>query len=351
MKKFASRAYDVTDYVTNGQIELVAQVSRGDDELIKNAYIPSSEEYEDRPDEDFALIVHHPHVGTLKKYATFDKYLSKLNIGILREIADEIPDELAKTAGYFLKKAAKFYGLDFPKELEKYAKEKPTTNYVNLANINQANWFKKESKLQRITKIAYALPAAKKYPISTKDNVQTAVNYFEKRASQFSPQEACEYTANVIKSARSLGVKIENTKLEKYAHLSSKTFNPDFEKHVTIRKSYLYETDADIYDDILLQKDFNGVTKTASLLYDADIETGNYKYWGRGIEDPVLSVFGMQKEASVKYAGKEVTLAKLKNLDTDLVDETTLTGLKSDEGLDVFESLPTPVKDELINLL
>ena len=351
MKKFASRLYDITDYVTNGHIEFIERISRGDEELIKNAYIPSASEYSEEDDEKFALILHHPHVGTFKKFATFDKYLTKLNIGILQEIAEEIPDEISKTAAFHLKKAAKFFGVPFPETLRKYAEADVKTNYINLTNLNQKDWLEKQAKLAKMEKSAYALPSSKRYPLNNKENVCTAVSYFEKRASQFEPREACEFALNVVKKAGELGVDIRDTRIDKYAHLSIEDVNPDFADHIRSRKTYVEERESEKYEDLISKRETNGVVKTAALLHDLDIQTGLYRKWGRGIEDPVLSVLCMKKEASVLHEGKEVTLGKLRELRTDIVDSDTLRDLQSDIGLDVFESLPTPVKTELTSLL
>lgn len=83
-KKFAGMAYDVTDFVSEGKIDYLVNLTKGDsDELTKTAHVPSREEAEQLPGEDFALVLYHPHIGFLKKYATGDKYITKLNMKLL----------------------------------------------------------------------------------------------------------------------------------------------------------------------------------------------------------------------------------------------------------------------------
>ena len=119
MKQLVSRLYDISDLVTAGKISYVVEITKGKDELVKCAHVPSFDELSDIPDEQFALILYHPHLGSFKKYAMTDKYLTEINLKVFEDKMDSLPDELVKVASYHLSKAAKFYRISVPEKIKK----------------------------------------------------------------------------------------------------------------------------------------------------------------------------------------------------------------------------------------
>ena len=353
MKKFVGLSYDVSDLVSEGQIDYLVNLTKDDpDELTKTAHIPSKEEIDEMPNEDFALVLYHSHAGFLKKFATHDKYVTKINMKILEKNHQKYPDEISKTAAHYLQKAAQHFKLSFPEDLKKLAEGKHVTNIVDLDAINQVSWAKKESKLTKAAEIKeFALPQKNKYPIGTPDMVTRAVEYFEKNAHRFSPIDAIEYAFRTKKAAVKHNVTVDGTNIEKYASRTGSYFNKDYRAHIRSRKGFVSEDDASVYDELVKGARNYGVVKTAEYLEKVDRQFSIHPLWGSNLEDPYMAVLGMRKEAECLHKGKKIRKSMLKKAAENVVDEETLKELQGPDGIAIFESLPTPLKDKIVKNL
>ena len=177
-----SSIYDLTDEVIQGNIEKVAEIITELGNDYRHTQVPTIEEQESRPVEDFALTLFHPRHGTLNKYACYDRNLVALNIAFLDIKKNEIPDEIVKMASSNLKLAAERYKLNFPKTLEKYVdseKNIKSDNIVDVTNIDKkAFYLKLQENTEPIEKI-FALKEKKKYPIHTPELIKKASDYFD----------------------------------------------------------------------------------------------------------------------------------------------------------------------------
>ena len=347
-KKFAGMAYDVTDFVSEGKIDYLVNLTKGDsDELTKTAHIPSREEAEQLPGEDFAVVLFHPHMGFMKKYATGDKYITKLNMKLLQENSEKYPNEISKTAAFYLSKAAKHFGIKVPDEIQKLASGKHVSNVVDLSLLDEKDWVEKQETLEKVASVEYALPDKRKYPISTKEHVKTAVAYFEEHANKFSPIEAMTFASRVKTAADTLSVPYSETMIDKYASLTSSKFNADYRHHISMRKGFVSSEDAGVYDELLEKSAKYGVIKTAEYLEKVDSKLGISDQWNHGIADPYISILGMKKEANCSHKGKKIKASMLKKAAENVVDADTLKDLEGPDGVAVFESLPTPIKDKI----
>jgi hypothetical protein len=339
MKKLATLQYDVTDLVTAGQIDYLIDITKGKDELVKNAHIPSLEETEEIPDEQFALILYHPHIGKMKKLAMSDKYITELNMRIFEDRIESLPEEIIKVAAYHLSKAAKFYKITVPESIKKFVEDKPVSNWVNIAEVKPTH------VKTAATDIKYAL--GNKYPIHTAPMVKKALTYFTDHWKRFSPLNAFEYAINVKTAADKLGVDYKGTRIEKYAHILPEKLNPLFKAAVAARKGYVAEENRPAFDELVKQANKLGPVKTAKVLESLDRELGLNREWNKSIEDPIFTVFATEIIKTAKHSGIEINLESLRKLPNGLVDDATMNDLKSDEGIDVYESLPSPVKTKL----
>jgi len=349
MKKFAGISYDVTDLLSDGRIEYLVSLTQNDpDDLIKNAHIPSKDEVEAMPAEDFAVVLYHSHNGFLKKFACHDKYVTKLNMKILQDTHQDYPDEISKTASYFLTKAAKHFRLDVPDSLKKLAEGKHVTNIVDLDDIDRTQWHKKHaSQIKIVEPKEFALPDARRYPLDTGTLVKTAVNYFEKHATHLSPLDAVTYALNVKKAAKKLNITTEDTRIEKYAALTASHFNDDYKELIRSRRIYVTEDNRGVYDELVEKAGELGVIKTAEVLEQVDRKFEVNRQWGHDVVDPYLSVLGIKKEASCTHKGKKIKVSMLKKAAEGIVDPGTLRDLDGPEAAFVFDSLPTPIKDKI----
>jgi len=343
-------AMDVTDLVSEGNINYLASLVKNDpDELEKNAHIPSKDEAEMLPGEEFALVLYHPQTGFLKKYATNDKYITKLNMKIFADRCDEYPDEIAKTAAYYLAKAAKDFRLPIPAEIEKLATGKHISNIVDLTMIDRTAWSNKNRSMMKTAEpTEYALPELKKYPVHTVEMIKKAAEYFNTHVRRFEPLQALEFASNVKKAAAKHSVELTGTILDKYATLTAKSFSPDLRGNLKMRKGFVLEDQAEVYDELLEKSAKLGVIKTAEYLAKVDKKFGVHRLWNSSVEDPFLSVLGHVKTANCAvHKGKKITKGKMLKAAESIVDKDTLKELEGPDGLDVFESLPTPLKNKI----
>lgn len=352
MKKFAGASMDVSDLLSDEKIDYLVGLSEGDpDDLIKNAHIPSKDEVATMPTDDFALVLYHPDKGFLKKFACHDKYVTKLNIKILRDTQSQYPDEIVKTAAYYLGKAAKHFGLVYPEDLKKLAEGKHITNIVDLTDVNSVEFHKKQAALVKTAEPkTFALPNEKRYPIDTPELIKKAIEYFEKNATRFQPLEALVFAANVKKAALQEKVLTEDTVLEKYASLTSSRFSPNWKENIRMRRPYVKEDEREVYDELVEKAAEFGVVKTAEVLEAVDRKLGVNRQWGHTIVDPYVSILGMKKEAmgaSCMHKGKKVRAAMLKSAAEKIVDSATLRDFDGPDAIAVFESLPTPIRDKI----
>lgn len=349
MKKFAGMSYDVTDLVAEGRIDYLVGLTKGDpDELTKNAHIPSKEEAEEMPNEDFALVLHHPRIGQLKKFATHDRYVTKLNMKIFENTHENYPDEISKTAAHYLCKAAKHFRLEVPEEVKKLGEAKHESNVVDLTSINETAWVKKQASFVKEAKeIEYALPDKRKYPISTSEHIKTAIAYFDEHAYKFDPADALQYAVRVKLAADKMDIPYDNTLLSKYATLTASSFNSDMKTFIRARRGYVLEEDRPVYDELLEKSASFGVIKTAEVLEKVDRKFGLHRQWGVNIEDPYISVLGMRKEAECMVGKKKVTKKNLVKAAESIVDADTLRDLEGPDGIAVFESLPAPIRSKI----
>ena len=346
MKKLAQINYDVTDYVTAGKIDYLVNLTKDRDDLIKNAKVPTLDEMEMLPSDKCALILFHPHLdGPLKKYAMTDKSTTELNLKIFEDTLSSLPEEIVKVAAYHFAKAAKYYNLPVSETIKKYAKEKQPSNWVNISEVNDLP----PAIEKTAEKVAFAL--GKKYPIHTPELVKKAVSYFADHSKRLSPINAFEYAVNVKIAADKLGVSYKGTPIEKYANIDAGSLSKNFKAAIRARRGYASEEDRPAYDELIKHAESLGPVKVAKVLEELDRKTGVNSQWNQTILDPIFTTFGEKDRRFVKQGSHNVSMADLKKLGSGIVDDATLAELKGEEGLDVFASLPTPVRNRIVKAI
>ena len=360
MRKLASQKYDVLDYLLNKDVEYVYEVVNRLGPQVKQAQVLTTPEQQRLNDDEVAVVLFHPHIGQLKKYACNTPEITDINMQILADRMDKLPDEIVKVAAGNLTYVATKYNLDIPDNLAEYTSDDWTENTVDLSRINELNFSNKLS-FEPITKEAsiegpYALESQKKYPLDTQIHTQLAVDYFEKNASQFSPEERVEYACNVNKAIEKYNIK-NTVLLQKYANLNTQIFNEDFGLHMNARSSFVNNEElSGIYQELKKSYRDLGLKKTAVLLDELDKRANlinNYK--STGFDDAVLTTFGFKKVASVNIDGRDITEEDIAGLDkstlTDFMDDSTINDLEGEEGLYMLKSLPKPVRDATLELI
>ncbi len=345
---------DVVDEVLGGNLEKFADLVEPLSDSVKVGYIPNPEEQQKKADSDFALILFHPHVGTLNKFAKYTPELTELNLAYLSDKCNELPDEVVKIASTNLAAAAKLSNIEVPENLQVYIETpKYIENTLDVRGIDEASFIHKTASTIEVED--YAWPEEKRYPLGNAQNIEKAADYFSIYHSEMEVKQKLEYAVNTKLAANRADLDIEMSEIDKYAKLSRDIFNPEFYDHVKIRQSYLEDNEdrfLDLYTDVLKKADELGPVKTAEVLYEIDKQADLSRNYGVGIEDPILSTLHVPQDAERVIDGTLVKKSSLENLDntdlTELVGNDVIAELKGEDGLDVLNSLPKPIRDQIL---
>ena len=357
MKKLLTINLDITDHVVAGDVEKIAELVNHMPDNIKQAYIPSIEEAAERNDDDYALVLFDKRTGFRKKLAHYNKELTTLNTQLLSQKVNELPNEMIKVAATHLKRAATHFKVDFPENLEEYVDDLVTSNTIDINNDfdKKAYYQKLEKYKEQPTEVEYALPNENRYPIHTEPLVKKAFSYFKDYARELEVPDRIEYAKNLLPKLAQF--KIEPTALiEKLAHIDVKSFNPDFEHHIRSRATMTHDESTREAYSALLEKtaDWSPI-EVASALSKIDKNANLHYHYDRKIEEPVSATLGMKKEALYEIDDKVLSETEYNSLvDSDLsswIDKDTQEALKSDEGVDIFRSLPSPIREGILSEL
>lgn len=356
-KQIALIPIDVTDKIIAGEIDYLSDITRDMNQQVKEAHVPSIEELQEHPNEDFGLVLYHPHLGEMKKLASYDPALTELNMRIFVDNFDKLPEEVIKVGSHYLYKAAKYFKLKVPKEINKYANEKLTTNRVDISQIDETKYVIKLASMSnsKVKATQYALPSLKKYALDSSELTKAAIAYFDRYYTKLPIGQRLEYAQNVKVAAAKYRVQLDGSILNKYASLETDKFNTAMAVNFGVRQSYVDEDTKLVYQELLEKSAELGPEKTVKTLEKLDKKANLAKLWNVCIEDPCNVVYANPDIKFVKLGEKIITAADLASIAKHpdalkYVDQGTADALVGPEGLEIFESLPTPIKNNLENL-
>lgn len=348
-----TKSIDITDYVVNSKIEKIAEFAESLSSQSRAAHIPSYEELSDLKETDFAVALYSKNKWQMNKFAMHNKELTELNINLLSNTKDSLPAELLKVAASNLTCAAKHYDLNIPENLQEYTSEKYISRKLNVENLNV-----EQTKIAEAEPVAAVYAVNSKYPIHTRQLLIKAAHWFDANNTKLSLDESSQFITNFIKQAEVLNYDYKSSDIFKLAQYDSSKFNPDYKLHITIRKKYVIDNDdsKDMMNTInsVIEKSAEfGPEKTAALVELIDSDLGLEKLYGSKIFSPREAIYKLNKIASVNIDGNIITNADLIKLDdydlTAIVGSEGVAELKSEQGLEVLASLPTPIKREVVN--
>ena len=354
--KLLQKIIDITDEVTSGNIEKVAELVSDMDDSIKQAYIPSLEEAAERSEDDYALVLYDRRNGFRHKLAHYNKDLTTLNVKLLSQKANELPDEFIKVAATHLKRAAIHFKVNFPENLESYVNDLVDSNIVDVNEIDKKAYYQKlEGQKEKPVNIEYALPSKEKYPIHTEDLVKKAFLYFKSYARELKVPERIEYAKNLFPKLAQYDLQ-PTALIEKLAHIDIKVFNPDFKHHIRSRSTMTHDDETKEAYNALLEKTAEWTPiEVATALNKIDKNANLHYHYDKKIEEPVAATLGMKKEAYYEIDDKvlsESDYSELVNKDlSSWIDSDTQKALQSDEGVDIFRSLPSPIREGILSEL
>ena len=362
MHKLATYKFDVVDEILSGDPTLICAITDQMDDSVKEAHIPSEEQQQQIDRTDVALVLHVPGVGRFNKFAHTSAPLTEVNTQLLAIKAPTLPDEVVKTAAYYLKRASKRWKTPFPEFLEKYAEEDPGNNIVRVDEINDVMWSKKvrdyhmmakHAELSVLPETGFALPLDRKFPITTPEQIKTASYYFDNYHPDLGLGDVLTFARNLHRAAEDKQVDVVG-QFSKYASLDLTKFGEQFDRELKRRQDTApvgNKKIANSYTNLGKRRNEFGPMKTAALLEAIDESWSAKKHYGRLFEDPLLSTLHMDKVAMVEIDGKVITSKDLKKLaEQDLsvfLDNGTKKELEGEDGLEVFKSLPLPIRAAL----
>lgn len=150
----------------------------------------------------------------------------------------------------------------------------------------------------------YALKG--KYPIETEEHVKTAVDYFDKYLSRFTPMERATAATNIEKRSEDLSVDVSRDWITNYSRMLKKeaVISPDFHRNIQLRKEACEkdgikvtvggkEVDAvQLLEKVATLPDgIHGIAIVKALESFDKLANLEYRY-DNDIVDPVLTVFG-----------------------------------------------------------
>lgn len=361
MKKLSSVIIDVFDDVNLGDtLKKIASRLPLD---VKSKPLPTIEDRNLYDDTQFALTIFTKEAQKLNKFPIN----SRVNTALSNEYFDlthhKLPAEAQKTAATYIKLACERYGLNPSHSVKTAAEKFPIMTNIYFENgkdkpagklmAKQAE--KAESRyFHALVKEGIDGSITRKYAMPDKTHVEKAVEYFDKYASQFKPEDRHQYAHNVVKRSVELGLDISSPGIKKYAGLG---YGNDMGDHISIRKKLLedhpqYTT---ALDKLASYQDSTDPITFAKVLHELDKKAGLDKYYDKYLADPYLSTFGssLSKTASYVYDEDGIYLtdndiekvardkyATLKNY----FGSTLADGLKK-EGASAFVALPKDAKD------
>ena len=294
-----------------------------------------------------------------KKFAYDSASLTELNINLLSQQISEAPGladtQLVKVAAQNLGSAAVMYGVTIPENVLPIFNS--GAGYVNnevivsLPEITEA--FAEKTASENVVPQQYALPDQQKYKITTAYQVDQAAHWFDRNATKLAMADRIEFAYNLSGRIDELGLreKVSSYQLAAMSDLDFDIYSENLPHRIESRIDLIsMEKQAEYegqYRSLLkLATELDPVT-FAQTLEHLDVETGISRCWNTYVPDPVVSTFGQ-----VKYASDGTSSEFLSQIPEEVlvnfVDADTARDLKGPEGLAIYDSLPIPVKSDIL---
>ena len=337
-------AIDIFKYEDSEGIDKIASKINNDD-----IEIPFEEDVKNLKMDDFACIIKTAE-GNLYKFPINSKDNVLLNIHAFLHTQSNLPDEIVKTAGYFLNKAAEFWSIDV--DLSKYENNTVKTNIVNFERINERKYLEKIAIPEENRK--YSIFALEnKYPIDTPELMKQAEFYFNQYGYMFDPFEQYTFANNVIKQAEALSCPLSSRGILKYSHLRYER-NPELDNLLKARDTKA-STDGSYQEIVKISKKVP-LEKIAEAIYEMDKEFNLDKHYNKVVPDPIFTVFSAFEKQAEVIGGKKISLDILQSVPRETFQSLSLTDdtideLQGEQGIDVLKSLPEPIIDQIVGIL
>ncbi len=292
MRRLFNLALDCTDYLLTNNIEPVANTVLGLSDMAKTASVHSADDMDMLREDEVGLILFHPNLGELKKFACDDHGITEININLLSAELDSLPEEIIKVAANNLGYIASNMGIDIPENLQVYQTGDWIDPYVDVTHLNK-------------------------------------VSFYQKLQSN-APEEEVE--------------KVAESPVERY---NRSEFSDDLIPNIKARLKFTnHEKIAELYNDIIDNHNNYSPDEVFKVLLAADNMAGMDRAINKGMfkgaEDSTYALI------KLSWYQENIDKLKLKEGELTYLSEFEKEALFGEEGEDVFNSLPKPTKDRLI---
>jgi len=256
--------------------------------LFESALTPP-EDTSNLPNGAFSVIV-KTAAGVHRKFPVYNGLAAKFSGAYFEEIAESLPEEIRKTAGYFLKAAHERHDLSLPSSLDRDFEE-PETRVVE---------YKPDLPVEGIAKTA-------------EEGIRLAEEVFSGRSRYLPLLEKVAKAHDLVEAATLIGVDLQNKDVWDYS--PKDTFGPLF-KDMLVQRDTLVKAGGDNirYEQFkaLLDEAVNmSAREIPFLIYQFDKMAGLSNHYGlNGLLDPFYGTWG--GEAMPKTANVERDLERYK---------------------------------------
>ncbi len=354
--------HDINDYLLNNRYEELSEIcNKLPEDFIKSAEILLPDELTGLENHEFALVMFDSD-GITRKYACNNEEMTILNTEIFMCDADIMPDEVCKTAAYYLARACKKYNYTEGEEkLSKYLLDAiPESNIVVLEDIDKIKLhIKKEASLATTPdSLDYALPDYKKYPLNSSEDVKAAIEYFDIYEDHFKQADKLIYSMNTLHAAQKFGTVVDPSvnKIASYGILNPMCHNSQILGHLDVRSYLADEEYAPVYHELKEKIAEYSPMELTDVLTKVDTEAGLSFLWGSTIDDPIKCCLEPIKTANMSIDSRVITLTDIHRILeneklSEYLDSNSINELRTFDALQVFSTLPYPVRSELYKLL
>ena len=293
MKKLFNINYDVTDYLVSNDVQTVANTVAEMSGMAKSASIHSTDERDMLDNENVALVLFHPHLGELKKFACDEAGVTEVNLGLLSKNLDNLPEEVIKIAANNLGYVANQLNVQIPETLLEYQTNQWVSPVIDTSHINKIAFYKKlQANVEEVS--------------------------LEKVASGYSWDPG---------------------------NLDITKFSEELEINVKARLNMTHNEKAqELYTDILEKYSEYTPAQVAAVMDEADDYANMGKAIDRGmIKNAAVATFGFTKTSWYSTHVKS-----LQSKDLTYLSENEKEDLFGEEGEAVFDSLPMPTRVKLM---
>jgi len=311
------------------------------------------------PDSFFALSVLTKRANKINKFPIHDELNTFLSNEYFEANHHKIPTGAQKVAAYHIKKACLMHRLQPTDSVVEAAQGAncASNNYIEKVSDTRGGKLVKEAA-QKVSNYALEKFASdgesriRRYPIQNPEQVTSALDYFDKHANAFSPEDRRVYAINVARRASEFGMPWQQRSISKYAGFN---YGSCLEKGLSARKNQLAQDShlRGAYEKLAAVKDSMDPDTFAQSLYELDALSGIDRMYTTGnIPDPFYTTFAKTASGyTYDKHGMLLTDADLtKAFDNKYVKISEYfgsglaDGLKSD-GISAFEALPNDAQE------